>query len=90
MIDLKTFLAGAAASNTVWWSLAEVVVGLAVALCAHYGVLDPQWSGYGWTLVSAGLLVGGGRMVQGGSQPFGINDSTGGTKADNRQTRKGS
>ena len=76
---MKTFLAGAVTSNTVWWSVAQVAVGLILAFCAKWGYLSSDWSGYGWTLISAGLLVGGGRVLQGSTLPF-ATETTGDSK----------
>jgi len=67
---MKATILAILSSNTVLWSVAEVVVGIALAVAANRGYIASDWSGYGWTLVSAGLLVGAGRSVQGASQPF--------------------
>jgi hypothetical protein len=80
---MKQTILAVFSSNTVLWSIAEVIVGIGLAFAANRGYIAADWSGYGWTLVSAGLLIGAGRSVQGASQPFdGLNKTNGGSSSE--------
>ncbi len=38
-------------------SIVEIVLGLILALCGHFGIIDEYWSGMGTALVIVGIIM---------------------------------
>ena len=69
-MNVKDIIVASLSSTTVRWSVFQVILGVALAVAAHYGLIDQTWNGYGWTLVAAGFAISGGRVLQGASPSF--------------------